>query len=92
VLDAHAAVGATCILDLHNYGRYRDFRYGADGNVPGLQRPTPAHRAFSEDPNATQDRIIALAPGATLTQAHLADFWTRARGAGRTIRAWPATA
>ncbi|MBA2965464.1 cellulase family glycosylhydrolase [Ramlibacter sp. MAH-25] len=78
VLDAHAAVGATCILDLHNYGRYRDFRYGPDGSVPGLQRPTPAHRAFTEDPNATLDRIFALAPGATLTPAHLADVWTRA--------------
>jgi endoglucanase len=78
VLDAHAAVGATCILDLHNYGRYRDFRYGPDGNVPGLQRPSPAHRAFTEDPGATFDRIIALAPGTTLTQAHFMDFWTRA--------------
>ncbi|RYZ01149.1 MAG: twin-arginine translocation pathway signal protein, partial [Comamonadaceae bacterium] len=78
VLDAHAAVGATCILDLHNYCRYRDFRYGADGNVPGLQRPSPAHRAYTEDPNATFDRIFALAPGATLTQAHFTDFWTRA--------------
>lgn len=79
VLDAHAAVGATCILDLHNYGRYRDFRYTADGNVPGLQKPpTPLHRAYTEDAAGVQERIFSLAPGATLTQAQYADFWTRA--------------
>ncbi|MBK0390983.1 glycoside hydrolase family 5 protein [Ramlibacter algicola] len=79
VLDAHAAAGATCILDLHNYGRYRDFRYAADGSVPGLKPgPTPLHRAYSEDPNAIRERIFALAPGATLAPAHFADFWRRA--------------
>ncbi|MGZ5888826.1 MAG: cellulase family glycosylhydrolase, partial [Ramlibacter sp.] len=79
VLDAHAAVGATCILDLHNYCRYRDFRYAADGSVPGLQKgPTPLHRAYTENPAGVQERIFALAPGATLTQAHFADLWTRA--------------
>ena len=79
VLDAHAAVGATCILDLHNYCRYRDFRYAPDGSVPGLQKaPTPLHRAYTENPAGVQERIFSLAPGATLTQAHFADFWRRA--------------
>lgn len=79
VLDAHAAAGATCILDLHNYCRYRDFRYGPDGKVPGLTRgPTPLHRPYTEDPDGVQERIFSLAPGATLTQAHFADVWTRA--------------
>lgn len=79
VLDAHAAVGATCLIDLHNYGRYRDFRYRADGSVPGLRKGlTPLHRAFTEDPQGIVERIFSLAPGATLTQAHFADFWTRA--------------
>ena len=79
VLDAHAAAGATCILDLHNYCRYRDYRYAPDGSVPGLKKgPTPLHRPYTEDPAGVQERIFSLAPGATLTQAHFADFWTRA--------------
>jgi endoglucanase len=79
VLDAHAAVGAKCILDLHNYCRYQDFRYQPDGSVNGLGKPpTPLHRAFTEDPHAIQERIFALAPGATLTKEHFTDFWTRA--------------
>ncbi|HEY1226918.1 MAG TPA: cellulase family glycosylhydrolase, partial [Ramlibacter sp.] len=79
VLDAHAAVGARCILDLHNYCRYRDFRYQPDGSVAGLQKPpTPQHRAYTDDGNAVVERIFSLAPGATLTQAQFADVWTRA--------------
>ncbi len=79
VLDAHAQVGATCILDLHNYCRYRDFRYRPDGSVPGLKPgQTPMHRPYTEDPQGIQDRIFALAPGASLTQAHFTDFWVRA--------------
>jgi len=79
VLDAHAAVGATCILDLHNYCRYRDFRYAPDGSVPGLKPgQTPLHRPYTEDPGGIQERIFSLAPGATLTQAHFTDFWVRA--------------
>ena len=83
VLDAHAAAGATCILDLHNYGRYRDFRYAPDGSVPGLKPgQTPLHRPYTENPAALQERIFSLAPGATLTQAHFTDFWVRA------VRRW----
>lgn len=83
VLDAHAAAGATCILDLHNYCRYRDFRYGPDGKVPGLKAgQTPLHRAYTEDPSGIQERIFSLTPGATLTQAHFTDFWVRA------VRRW----
>jgi hypothetical protein len=79
VLDAHAAAKATCLLDLHNYCRYRDFRWQPDGSVPGLRKPeTPLHRAHTEDPNGTHERIFSLAPGATLTQAHFTDFWRRA--------------
>jgi hypothetical protein len=79
VLDAHAAVGATCVLDLHNYCRYRDFRYGPDGKVPGLKPgQTPLHRPYTEDAAGIQERIFSLAPGATLTQAHFTDFWVRA--------------
>lgn len=78
VLDAHAAAGATCVLDLHNYCRYRDFRYTPEGRVPGLKPPpTPWHAPYTEDPAGWQDRIFSLAPGATLTQAQFADVWTR---------------
>lgn len=79
VLDAHAAVGARCILDLHNYGRYRDFRWQADGSVPGLTLPPdPLLRPYTVDRAQVQERIFALAPGATLTLAHFTDFWSRA--------------
>ena len=79
VLDAHAAAGARCLLDLHNYGRYQDFRFQPDGSVPGIKPPpTPLHRSYTEDGAQVQERIFALAPGATLTQAHFTDFWRRA--------------
>lgn len=79
VLDAHAAVGAKCILDLHNYARYRDFRWQADGSVRGLTvAPHPLLRPYTRDPGQTQERIFSLAPGASLTLAHFTDFWSRA--------------
>lgn len=78
VLDAHAAVGARCILDLHNYGRYRDFRWQPDGSVQGLTLPAdPLLRPYTTDRSQVQERIFALAPGATLTQAHFNDVWAR---------------
>ncbi len=79
ILDAHASAGIKCILDLHNYGRYRDFIFQSDGSVIGLVRPaSPQIYAYSSDANQVQTRIFATAPGATLRQAHFADFWTRA--------------
>jgi endoglucanase len=79
VLDAHAAVGTKCIIDLHNYCRYRDFIFQPDGSVTGLVAPAnPLIRAFTTDNSQVQTRIMALAPGATLKQAHFADFWRRA--------------
>ena len=79
VLDAHAAAGTRCILDLHNYGRYQDFRYQGDGSVLGLRpAPSPLQRPFTADGSQVQERIFALAAGATLTQAHFTDFWRRA--------------
>jgi endoglucanase len=79
VLDAHAASGMKCILDLHNYCRYTDFVFQPDGSVRGLVvDPNPLIRAYTTDGSQTQIRIIARAPGATLTQSNLIDFWTRA--------------
>jgi endoglucanase len=80
VLDAHAAVGAKCILDLHNFARYRDFRFQPDGSVIGLTKDpsNPLVYAFTTDPNQVQMRIMALAPGATLKQSNFVNFWTQA--------------
>jgi endoglucanase len=79
VLDAHAAAGTKCIIDNHNYGRYRDFRFQADGSVIGLKSPAdPLLRAYTTDTMQVQTRIFALAAGATLRQSHFVDFWTRA--------------
>lgn len=79
VLDAHAAVGTKCIIDNHNYGRYRDFIYQPDGSVAGLTDPSDALlRPYTTDKTQVQTRIFALAPGATLRQSHFVDFWTRA--------------
>ena len=79
VLDAHAAAGIKCIIDLHNYCRYRDFIFQPDGSVRGLVAPSdPFVRAYTTDNTQVQQRIFALAPGATLKQSNFIDFWTRA--------------
>jgi hypothetical protein len=77
ILDAHAAAGMKCILDLHNYCRYRDFVYQPDGSVIGLVKPSdPTVRAYTTDNAQVRTRIFSTAPGATLTAAHLSNFWT----------------
>jgi endoglucanase len=79
VLDAHAAAGIKCFIDLHNYCRYQDFRYQPDGSVIGLVRPAdPGIAPYTSDANQVYTRIFATAAGATLQPQHLADFWTRA--------------
>ncbi|MDB5868273.1 MAG: Twin-arginine translocation pathway signal [Polaromonas sp.] len=79
VLDAHAAVGMRCIIDLHNYCRYQDFRYQPDGSVIGLKTPPRGLlRPYTQEAGQVQERIFSLAPGATLKQSHFIDFWQRA--------------
>lgn len=78
VLDAHAAAGIKCWIDLHNYCRYADFVYQPDGSVPGLVKPsTPLVRPYTTDSTQVQTRIMALAPGATLRIGHFMDVWAR---------------
>jgi len=78
VLDAHAAAGIKCIIDCHNYCRYQDFKFQADGSVIGLTTSSnPLVRPYTTDASQVQVRIFALAAGATLTQSSFADFWTR---------------
>jgi hypothetical protein len=78
VLDAHAAAGIKCWLDLHNYCRYVDFVYQADGSVRGLVVPATAGiYPYTSDSSQVITRIFATAPGATLRPAQFVDFWTR---------------
>ena len=79
LLDAHAESGIRCIIDLHNYARYQDFKYQADGSVVGLKAaPDTLLRPYTTDKSQLQVRIFALAEGASLTPAQFADFWRRA--------------
>lgn len=79
VLDAHAAAGIKCIIDCHNYCRYRDFVFQGDGSVIGLVKPAnPLIQAYTTDNTKVQTRIFALAAGATLKQSNYTDFWMRA--------------
>jgi hypothetical protein len=78
VLDAHAAAGIKCIIDCHNYCRYQDFKFQPDGSVPGLTACSdPLIQPYTTDGAQVQERIFALAPGATLKIANFTDFWVR---------------
>ena len=77
VLDACAANNMTCIIDLHNYCRYRDFQYNPDGSVTGFVAAPDAQTQPYSSTGAVQGRIFALASGATLTQADFNDIWTK---------------
>jgi endoglucanase len=78
VLDAHAAAGTKCWIDLHNYCRYIDFIYQADGSVVGLVKPSdPTLYPYTSDANQVYMRIFSTAAGSTLRIAHFTDLWTR---------------
>ena len=78
LLDAHAASGTRCIIDLHNYARYWDFIYQPDGSVIGLKAaPDPLLRPYTTDRSQIVRRIFALEKGATLTPALFNDVWRR---------------
>ena len=79
LLDAHAAAGIRCIIDLHNYCRYQDFKFQADGSVTGLTASKNVLlRPYTTDRAQVHVRIFSLAAGATLKPAHFVDFWQRA--------------
>jgi endoglucanase len=79
VLDAHAAAGIKCIIDLHNYCRYQDFRFQSNGSVIGLSPSgDPLVRPYTSDGSQVFERIFALASGASLKISNFTDFWTRA--------------
>lgn len=76
VLDAHAAAGIKCYLDIHNYCRYVDFIYNADGSVPGFTVPGGVLMPYSAT-NSTQTRIFSSSATPSLTKADFNDLWTR---------------
>jgi endoglucanase len=83
-LDAHAAVGMKCMLDVHNYCRYTDFIYQPDGSVAGGVSRVPADpsvHAWANDPSQVTVRIMSLrpekAPERTLSIAQYVDFMKR---------------
>lgn len=79
VLDAHAAAGTKCIIDCHNYCRYQDFVYESNGSIVGLTvHANPNIRPYTTDNTKVIRKIMALAGGATVSQAAFNDFWTRA--------------
>jgi endoglucanase len=79
VLDAHAAAGVKCIIDLHNYCRYQDFVYQADGSVLGLTKASdPLIHPYTTNNTQVHERIMSLASGSRLKIANFTDFWTRA--------------
>lgn len=62
-LDAHAAVGMKCMLDVHNYCRYTDFIYQADGSVTGgvsNNSRDPSVHAWANDGSQVTVRIMSL--------------------------------
>jgi endoglucanase len=78
VLDAHAAAGTKCVIDIHNYCRYTDFVYQSNGSVIGLVKPGSALiNPYTTDASQVRTRIFALAAGATLTMSHYTDFVSR---------------
>ena len=96
VLDAHATAGIKCILDLHNYCRYQDFKYQTDGSVIGFQPSSSSFiQPWTNDGSQVWTRCMALAPGnasnPTITQTDYNTFWANfinyvEAGTGRTVK------
>ncbi len=102
VLDFHANVGIKCLLDLHNYCRYRSFIYQSNGSVIGFTVPSnPLIAPYTTDPAQVRERIMALnwaaAPTLTINQSNFNAFWTKfinyvEPGTGRTVKQHPGLA
>lgn len=76
VLDAAAAAGMTVLLDLHNYCRYQDFVYNADGSVTGyVAAPDVQTQPYAS--SGTFTRIFSNAAGATLPVSDFVNVWTK---------------
>jgi len=73
ILDACAKCGVKCVLDLHNYARYVDYLYQANGSI--LTAITADSRVrYVQNP---ANRVFKVLGDGALTGAHLADFWSR---------------
>jgi hypothetical protein len=78
ILDAHSAAGTKCIIDLHNYCRYQDFIYAADGTVAGFVDPSdPLIQPYTTDSSKVRVEVMSLASNSRLPISDFTDFWTR---------------
>jgi endoglucanase len=77
ILDACLASGIKCVLDIHNYARYRDFKYQLDGSVIGWTRVADKLvPPYTTDNTQIANKIFAkVAP--TLTKADFNALWTK---------------
>lgn len=81
VLDAHAAVGAKCIIGLKNGCRYIDFVYDGSGNVLNL---VAGSADGSRQPYTVSglgvERVFGDVGGSALIQSNFVDIWSRIAG------------
>jgi aryl-phospho-beta-D-glucosidase BglC (GH1 family) len=78
ILDACQAAGTIkCILDIHNYCRYKDFKYQADGSVLGFVDPVNELLPPYTSDNTQVVSTIFAKVSPTLTQADFTDLWTK---------------
>jgi aryl-phospho-beta-D-glucosidase BglC (GH1 family) len=77
VLDACQAAGIKCLIDIHNYCRYKDFKYQPDGSVLGFVDPSdPLLPPYTSDSSQVVQTIMAKV-NPTLTVADFTDLWTK---------------
>lgn len=83
-LNAAQAAGIKIVIDLHNYARYKDFVYQADGSVLGFVNPADdLYPGYTSDNTQVRGTIFALA-SPTLTQSDFNAFWVKAANRWKT--------
>lgn len=73
ILDACAQHDVKCLLDLHNYGRYVDYLYQANGSILTGVVSAGVVRYVQNPAN----RVVKVLGTDALTPAHLANVWSR---------------
>lgn len=81
VLDNAATAGLKVILDCHNYCRYQDFVYNADGSVTGFTAPGQPVKPYTSNSAKVVKRLMSLNPGfapsITISQTDFNSLWTK---------------
>lgn len=92
-LDSAAAAGCKLLIDLHNYCRYRDYLYQADGSVIGFQAGDATTLPFTASGSSQViDKVMALVSDPKgITQSQFNNFWTNfanyvEAGTGRAVK------